>query len=213
MILISLLGRGQKALRGEYGYESVVYTSDTSEEKIETPYVGEAIARFFRPQLTEVHIVGTRQSMWNLLLRHSTVDVESRPTLGGETAAALAEWDQFVLEGKGNPALEKLEAALSAFWDIPTRCHFVPPGTNTAERHEVVRQIAPIIKQGSEIALDITHGFRFQPMLVRDIVIGKCRAKQAKLKHVFYGALEMPDPETGFRPVIDLIEVLGMGPA
>jgi CRISPR-associated Csx2 family protein len=210
MILISLLGRGQIALRGEYGYETVIYTSDNSDEKIETPYVGEAIARFFSRQLSEVHIVGTRQAMWHLLMRHATVDVESRPTLDRETSAALAEWDQFVIEGKGNPPVEKLDAALSAFWNLPTCCHFVPPGVDAAERREVAAELAPIVKPGSEIALDITHGFRFQPMLVRDIIIAECRARQAKLKHVFYGALEMPDPETGFRPVIDLIEVLGM---
>ncbi len=208
MRLISLLGKGQKSTSGEYGYESVIYCDPVSGDAVETPYVGEAIVRLYRDTITELDILGTTGSMWHLLYRHACVDVESSPKVAASLLQQFAEWEHRIERAQKATSLTPLEKTLSEFLRIPTRCHYIPAGSTRAEADEIEALLQTVVQPGEELALDITHGLRFQPMVIERCLRKVCNAKEARLRRFLYGALELPQAETGFRPILDLTGVL-----
>ena len=62
-----------------------------------------------------------------------------------------------------------------------------------------------LLKEGDDLYFDLTHGFRYLPMLI--LVLGKYAEllKNVNVKHISYGNFEMKDASTGVAPVIDLM--------
>ncbi len=90
---------------------------------------------------------------------------------------------------------------------------FIPEGYNEDELWEIFKNILNELEENDEIILDITHSFRYLPMLTF-IVINYARiVKKCSLKAVYYGAFEVLGPKSNVKdlpiekrnaPVFDL---------
>ena len=67
--LILILGRGQAILTQELSkkYRKAIYSSDQLKSGYITPFVGDAIINQNASRFSHVHILGTKNSMWDTL--------------------------------------------------------------------------------------------------------------------------------------------------
>ncbi len=84
-------------------------------------------------------------------------------------------------------------------------------GQNHDELWDLFNIIVDKIPENSELILDVTHGFRSQPIILLAIIIYLQTVKNIKIKHIFYGAFDIKD-ENGnaqffeLTPFLELIE-------
>ncbi|NLV89796.1 MAG: TIGR02221 family CRISPR-associated protein [Tissierellia bacterium] len=67
----------------------------------------------------------------------------------------------------------------------------IPEGHNEEELWEIFKTILDQLEEGDEIILDITHSFRYLPMLTFIIINYARIVKKCSLKAVYYGAFEV----------------------
>lgn len=88
----------------------------------------------------------------------------------------------------------------------------IPNGQDEGELWGIFDQIADAIPVGAHITLDMTHGFRFSPMVSLLAVNYLRSAKRVHLKDVYYGAFDAverhvsPKPVFRFGPFITLLD-------
>lgn len=97
---------------------------------------------------------------------------------------------------------------------FPFLCHPVtgiPEGKNEKEIWQIFKIIHDLIKDGDELYFDITHGYRYLPMLV--VVLGNYSKflEKAKVMHILYGNYEGRDRDENGNfinparsPIVDL---------
>lgn len=121
---------------------------------------------------------------------------------------ALAEWfaGANILVCVTSEAKNKYEQEIRS---IPNaRPVDILSGKNEAEYWEIFNKIEQEIPEGSELVLDITHGFRSLPILTLLAVSFLRAAKQVRVKHILYGAYDAS--QDGCTPVFDLTPFLSM---
>jgi CRISPR-associated DxTHG motif protein len=121
---------------------------------------------------------------------------------------ALAEWfpEATLLVCATQKAKEKYGQEIES---IPNaRPVDIPDGKNEAEYWEMFNKIEQEIPPGTELVLDITHGFRSLPILALLAVSFLRAAKQVQVKHVLYGAFDAS--HNGSTPMFDLTPFLTM---
>lgn len=84
----------------------------------------------------------------------------------------------------------------------------IPSGRNEEEYWRIFNIVNEKIPQGSDLVLDITHGFRSLPILVLLAISFLRLAKGVSLKHILYGAYEAQIDSIA--PVFDLTEFVTM---
>lgn len=82
-------------------------------------------------------------------------------------------------------------------------------GKNEAELWDMFANIAEAIPEAATLILDVTHGFRSQPMLALAACIYLRVVKQVSIERIVYGAFEAKDAE-GVAPVFDLTPFLDL---
>ncbi|MDR2192523.1 MAG: TIGR02221 family CRISPR-associated protein [Endomicrobium sp.] len=85
----------------------------------------------------------------------------------------------------------------------------IPEGKNEGEFWEIFNKAYSAIGNGDEIYLDVTHGFRVLPMLMLIFCNYAAFLKNAKVKHISYGAFEAKD-ENNSAPLIDLLPFVSL---
>lgn len=85
----------------------------------------------------------------------------------------------------------------------------IPKGKSTDEIWQMFSLIAESIPENSELIIDITHGFRSQPMLALSIAIFLRVVKSVKIKKIIYGAFEAKD-ENNIAPIFDLTSFINL---
>lgn len=80
----------------------------------------------------------------------------------------------------------------------------VPSGRTAAELWEMFNVIVNTVEDGESIALDVTHGFRTQPMLMLAAAVYLRSTKNVTITEVLYGAYDARDQETNTAPVFSL---------
>lgn len=83
--------------------------------------------------------------------------------------------------------------------------HHLPDGNNENEIWQIFERIFDVIEDGDELYFDLTHGFRYLPMLV--LVLGNYSKflKNVTVKSLTYGNYESRNKETNEAPIIDLL--------
>lgn len=83
----------------------------------------------------------------------------------------------------------------------------IPDGKNEAELWEIFDILYNLIEEEDELYLELTHSFRYLPMLL--LVFGNYVKflKKAKVVHISYGNYEAIDTETNTAPIIDLLPI------
>lgn len=80
----------------------------------------------------------------------------------------------------------------------------LPNGNNEKEIWQIFERVFELIKDGDELYFDLTHGFRYLPMLI--LVLGNYAKflKGVKVKSITYGNYEARNRETEEADMIDL---------
>lgn len=194
-ILISFLGKGR--LDRRTGYQRATYRFDEGFVR-DVPYLGLALREYLRPD--RLVLLGTTGSMWDVFFFENEADSES---------GALALADSVAANRVDEAALAPLGERLGRHLGCDVRCALIPYARDDAEQARVLAILAKHVERGAEVHLDVTHGFRHQPMLALVAARYLARVKRAHVRDLYYGALEMPEPD-GTRPVLRLSGLLRM---
>lgn len=189
--LITFLGANRQ------DYETVEYFLDDSETTYRTAYIGAALTHFLAPDV--LHMFGTPTSMW--------------PTVFFDTAenAPASEFEQFQAAfdagtlQEGMEPLTSLEAQLCRHFGVQkAHCHLIPLGASEVQWWEIFRAVATAPAAGSQVYLDITHGFRHIP-LIGALAIAYFEGLEAvNVSGLFYGAFEMRRQYKNRVPIFNL---------
>ena len=81
----------------------------------------------------------------------------------------------------------------------------IPDGRTEEEIWSIFSLLYKEIEDGDELYFDLTHGFRYLPMLI--LVFGNYARllNEATVAHISYGNYEMREKDTGFAPIVDLL--------
>ena len=81
----------------------------------------------------------------------------------------------------------------------------IPDGKNEEEMWQIFNVVYDALKENDELYFDLTHSFRYLPMLV--LVLGNYAKflKGVKVKHISYGNYEARDAETNEAPLMDIL--------
>jgi CRISPR-associated DxTHG motif protein len=79
----------------------------------------------------------------------------------------------------------------------------IKAGKNEQELWDMFQVVADIVPENENIIIDVTHGFRSQPMLLLAIAIYLQVTKNVKVDYILYGAFDAKD-ENGISPIFDL---------
>jgi CRISPR-associated Csx2 family protein len=87
----------------------------------------------------------------------------------------------------------------------------IPRGETTLAMWEMFDRITSRVDTGETVIFDITHGLRSLPFLVFLFAAYLKSAKKVKIEAIYYGALELGNPQSGIpAPIIDLSEFIRM---
>ncbi|WP_053043540.1 TIGR02221 family CRISPR-associated protein [Thermus filiformis] len=90
---------------------------------------------------------------------------------------------------------------------VPYRAVPIPDGRSTEELWAIFQAVVEAVPEGAELVVDISHGFRSQPVLALAVVHFLEVAKGVKAKRVLYGALR-EDGEGEFLDLTPFLELL-----
>lgn len=80
----------------------------------------------------------------------------------------------------------------------------IPDGGSEEEIWQIFDIVYSKLQEGDELYFDVTHGFRYLPMLVLVLCNYAKFLKGITVKSVTYGNFETKDPETNIAPIIDI---------
>lgn len=86
----------------------------------------------------------------------------------------------------------------------PIKTIDIPDGNNEKELWGIFDKIYTVLESGDELYFDLTHGFRYLPMMV--LVLGNYAKflKHTEVKSITYGNYESRDKETNIAPIINI---------
>ena len=81
----------------------------------------------------------------------------------------------------------------------------IPDGNDEKEIWRIFERVFSLLQEGDELYFDLTHGFRYLPMLI--LVLGNYSKllKNVVVKSITYGNYEARNKETNEAPLIDLL--------
>lgn len=102
------------------------------------------------------------------------------------------------------PGLESCLKEMKSSFSIET-IDALPDGNNEDEIWEIFERVFEKIQDGDELYFDLTHGFRYLPMLI--LVLGNYSKflKGVKVRSITYGNYEGRNRETNEAAIIDLL--------
>jgi len=130
---------------------------------------------------------------------------------GGERGSRRNNWDAAITEREnrktgGKEPYSGLETALAGM-ELPKVTPVeVPDGKNEEEIWQIFETVFHCIRDGDQLYFDLTHGFRYLPMLL--LVLGNYATflkKAITLTHISYGNFEVTDKTTNIAPFVDLL--------
>ncbi len=105
--------------------------------------------------------------------------------------------------------------AVNRFKVVPTAISAVPDGFNESQIWQVFQRVFDELKEGDQVWLDITHGFRSLPLLAAVLTNYARFLKNIVIQKIYYGVFEslgpvhqvkkdFPNPADRWVPVLDL---------
>lgn len=210
-VLVSFIGKGIRAegspaqvpLSTHTGYRTAHYSFSVPDYQSKpTSLFGIALIRYLESQRKLVDrwlVLGSPQSNWDALFEVVPEEYWDSPfeTIHARLQSAVREEEQqSAPDGQGKVTQELLDE-----WSHLISEKIVSPKiecrligwSDSVERQMKLWQILnERIPPEAELILDITHGFRHQPMLLATMVVLMSHLKQFKSVELYYGALDMP---------------------
>lgn len=210
--LILILGTGQGVLEKKLGQEyrtADYYFENKPETIITTPFIGEAIIIANKSSYDEVYLLGTKDSMWSTLYARA---IAENPT--GKEFKIFEDLVDAINNGtiiNNGTLLQNVAERLSVQYDVNTRCKLIPVGAGENEQWEIFDRIINIPQNGDTLSIDITHGLRYQPMILTLALFYMQSMLNVKIENVFYGALELSRKYyNGKTPIMNLNSLVKM---
>lgn len=169
-----------------------------------------------------VYKIGEFRSDTTRFIQQATLQMLTQQKVGGEWTkndqiyivltekAKEYNWD--IPSGKRyNPKDKKdepyigLKSALEQMsLPTPIKTIDIPDGNNERELWDIFDKIYTVFENGDELYFDLTHGFRYLPMMV--LVLGNYAKflKNTIVKSITYGNYESRDKETNIAPIINI---------
>ncbi|MDQ7060884.1 MAG: TIGR02221 family CRISPR-associated protein [Sulfurimonas sp.] len=199
-ILISSLGTGDIKKDSDQDYKKTIYKID-GKEYPETLTAKVLIEHF---KIDKVIFIGTNKSMWDNLYY----------SFNGEDEEYLDELTTEKQNGIQLAKLKKLNSQIDSFLNFKgSTSILIEYEKNNADEiwdnFEILLNIKKYINDGDEIYLDITHGFRYMPILNIFLLefISIFDAPSVEIKGVFYGMFSENKSEIiDFKIFFDLLE-------
>jgi CRISPR-associated Csx2 family protein len=187
--LVTFLGRKRRGPHSGYREATYRFPDNTG---CTTSFFGLALAEHVRSD--RLVILGTRNSMWGVLVEHVAADDEDE-----DARLALME-----AEAAGNVdqgLLDRLNDVLRRAVGREVAPRVIPFGRTDAEQRDILDTISRVVERG-EVSLDLTHGFRHLGMIGLLSASMLERIGRLKVSSMWYGALDMS--EAGVTPVLRL---------
>lgn len=84
---------------------------------------------------------------------------------------------------------------------------FIPDGKNDEEMWEIFDVIFNLLENKDELYVDLTHSFRYLPMLLLVLNNYAKFLRNVVIKHISYGNYEARDKDTNEAPIVDLLPI------
>lgn len=209
-VLVSFIGRGIPANRSNettrsthLGYRTTRYAFSAPEYASDaTSLFGIALIHYLQ-QVKQTPIdrwlvLGSPQSNWDALLEavpEAQWDNVLNEVYVQIREAVRSEEQQSTPDGKGDVTqelLNKWSVVLTGKLGSPqVECRLIGWSDSREHQMRMWRILNEHISEGAELVLDITHGFRHQPMLLATMVVLMSSLKQFKSVSFYYGAHDM----------------------
>jgi CRISPR-associated Csx2 family protein len=213
-VLIGFLGRGPSVSadgkrrpyrRGKYQFAD--WTSD------QVSFFLKAALKWLRTERNQPPdrfvVLGTTGSMWDELLGALC---GGRDPLDDKRIEDL--WVQLAeLVDRRRVTADRLpgvECELSQSLGVEVRAELIPEARTAEQQAQILAALQRHVQQGDRVYLDVTHGFRHQPMLGLGAAVLLSQLRGAQIKDILYGADDMraepdaPAPVVSLRWLLDL---------
>ena len=209
--LILLIGTGPSSMNevqaGEYR-QATYFLPDRPEHTSHTPFVGEAITRLTEEDFDQVHILGTSDAMWGVLLEHFG-DALDEPAV-----RHLLSMEEDCPDRMPLPLRSKISDTVGAELGVPVQPHLIPVGTSTDEYWQLLRRLTRLGIDAGRVSIDITHSLRSHSVfLFLALVYLRSVHADLSLGSVFYGANVLANehfdgrsPIFDLRPMVELLD-------
>lgn len=194
--LVSFLGRVPRD-KDSGRYKTARYHFPDGYE-IETPFFG--LALWQRLQPARLVLLGTRGSMWDVLVEHlfrgaAHEDLRLALYAAAEASNVTAE------------LVQRIQPVLGEALGIPCTVQLIDYGRDEAGQRAILGAIASSVPSGT-VTLDLTHGFRHLAALGLLSGFFLERVAHLRIDGLYYGALDMT--EQGITPVVRLDGLLAV---
>ena len=104
----------------------------------------------------------------------------------------------------GEPKIGLADTLKEMHLSTPIETIRIPDGNNEDETWQIFSDIYKVLNDEDELYFDLTHGFRYLPMMV--LVLGNYAKflKHTEVKSITYGNYESRDKETNIAPIINI---------
>jgi CRISPR-associated Csx2 family protein len=202
--LISFVGTGQYNKKGEHeGYKTAEYQFPNG-KVFKTSLFLEALLQAEYRKIEKIILMGTNTSNWDVLLADMRSGSDGKPEDYTELwARLLEECESDNAGGITEESRELLEKALTQKTGIPVAVKYHTPEIDASTIPEIFPVYSSLVKElaeGTDILLDITHGFRSMPLLAyQALQFGSAGDAQRKVE-LIYGEIR----PNGTSPARDL---------
>lgn len=184
-ILISFLGRSPKTESG-YRTTSYIFNNQTLEP---AAYAGYVLHKLVKPN--KLVILGTAGSMWDHLFE---VDLALADEAEDERLELI---DSVANQTTTQAQLTSLAPLLANSLGCEVKLVIIPSETELPAQLEILQTIAENTAGANELALDVTHGFRYLPMLAYAAALYLQTVQpNLNVSHIYYGEFN-PDTQQG----------------
>ncbi|MCS4169357.1 CRISPR-associated Csx2 family protein [Salinibacter ruber] len=200
--LILFIGKGpsySQAQAGEYR-KAKYFLTDRPEETHETRFVAEALVELRREEFDRIHVLGTSDAMWGLLLARTGFDADD---------AAISALEQ--LKEEDPDALpevlrDQIREGASDHLGADVEPHLIPVGTDSEEYWQILSRLASLDLESGQVSVDLTHSLRSHPVfLLLTLAYFRAIRDDLTLGSVYYGAYVLAQEHFGGKsPIFDL---------
>lgn len=201
--LILLIGTGPSSLdeveAGEYR-QATYFLPNRPKETFRTPFVAEAIVRLTEEDFDRVHILGTSDAIWGVLLEHFG------GALDDDMMQYLFSMSEDRPQGMPLPLRSRISEVVGEGLAVPVEPHLIPVGTSTDQYWQLLRRLTRLNIDEGRVSIDITHSLRSHSVfLFLALVYLRSVHADLSLGSVYYGANVLAkDHFDGRSPIFDL---------
>ena len=154
---------------------------------------------------TDYYLSDPTHSCATPYIQRATIELlpeEEKPEQILILTTTMAEEKHWNIEGGLKDQLKESEKITHI--PAPEASVHIPDGIDDQEKWQMFYTILNLLEEGDEVVADITHGFRFLPMLMVSVLNYAKIVKKIKVLNIYYGAYEAKDPKNNMTPILSM---------